>query len=486
MDAREVVDLDGDSLRQIEFAFEQLPEDAAMALKPIFDAFEGRYCYGLLRCVRAGMGREFAKTEGPGVRVYNPVMAWGFAASPVPMKPIGSSCGRHSRGVRIMALYEMRKFVAPEFIFGVGARHRAGFYARNLQARRLLVVTDPGVIQAGWLGELLADLEDSGLHPVVFSGVTSNPRDTEIMAGAAVYLDGGCDVILALGGGSVIDCAKGIGIVVGNGGHILDYVGVDRIPQPGPPLICIPTTAGTAADISQFAIVNDTTRRCKIAIISKSVVPDVALVDPETTSTLDPYLTACTGLDALTHAIEAYVSTANSPLVDIHALAAIELVRDHLLAAVADPANLAARENMMLASLQAGLAFSNASLGATHAMSHSLGGYLDLPHGESNALLLEHVLRFNYSVAEERYQRIGQALGLHLAGESTAGQVERITGALRSLRKACGIHNGLAARGVTRGAIADLAPPVVHDACIFTNPRRASLADIKTLYAEAL
>lgn len=385
-----------------------------------------------------------------------------------------------------MPLYQMRKFVAPEFIFGVGARHRAGFYAQHLQARRVLVVTDPGVIQAGWLQQLLIDLDECGLQWVVFSDITPNPKDHQVMVGSQVYRDQNCDVIVALGGGSVIDCAKGIGIVSANGGYILDFEGVDQIPAPGPPLICIPTTAGTAADISQFAIINNTEQRCKVSIISKSVVPDVALIDPETTLTMDPYLTACTGLDALTHAIEAYVSTASSPLVDVHALAAIELIRDNLLLTITDPVNLAARENLMLASLQAGLAFSNASLGAVHAMAHSLGGYLDLPHGESNALLLEHVLRFNYSVAEDRYQRIGQALGVNLAGVPAVSREKRITETLQTLRQSCGIRDGLIARGVTRSAIDDLAPPAVRDACLFTNPRRASLADIKTLYAEAL
>lgn len=385
-----------------------------------------------------------------------------------------------------MPLYEMRKFVAPELIFGVGARRRAGFYASNLRARRLLVVTDPGIIQAGWLAEVLDDLEESGLEGVVFSAVTPNPRDHEVMAGAEFYRREGCDVILALGGGSVIDCAKGIGVVVGNGGHILDYVGVDAIPHPGPPLICIPTTAGSAADVSQFAIINDVPNRCKVAIISKSLVSDIALVDPETTLTMDPHLTACAGLDALTHAIEAFVSTAASPVVDVHALAAIELVRDNIRTAVAEPANLAARENMMLASLQAGLAFSNASLGAVHAMAHSLGGYLDLPHGESNALLIEHVIRFNYPAAEARYDRVARALGLPKERAPATTRRERIVGALQDLRRVCGIQDGLAARGVTRGTIVDLAPPVVEDACIFTNPRRPNLADIKTLYAEAL
>jgi alcohol dehydrogenase len=385
-----------------------------------------------------------------------------------------------------MPLYEMRKFVAPELIYGVGARKRASYYALNLRARRLLVVTDPGVTRAGWLSEVLADLEASGLETRVFSGVTPNPRDHEVMAGVERYRHEGCDVILALGGGSVIDCAKGIGIVVGNGGHILDYQGVDCIRQPGPPLICIPTTAGTAADISQFAIINDAARHCKVAIVSKSVVPDIALVDPETTLTMSPYLTACTGLDALTHAIEAFVSTASSPVVDVHALAAIELVRDNIRLAVSEPDNLAARENMMLASLQAGLAFSNASLGAVHAMAHSLGGYLDLAHGESNALLIDHVIRFNYPVAEERFERIARALGVPSERAPAAVRLERIVGVIQTLRSACGISEGLAAHGVTRGAIADLAPPVIQDACIFTNPRRASLADIKTLYAEAL
>lgn len=379
-----------------------------------------------------------------------------------------------------MARYEMRKFVAPEFIFGIGARHRVAYYALNMQARRVLVVTDPGVAAAGWLSELLENLEESGIPAVVFDAVTPNPKDHEVMAGAARFRDEGCDVIVALGGGSVIDCAKGIGIVSGNGGHILDYEGVDRISRPGPPLICIPTTAGTAADISQFAIINNTGKRYKIAIISKSVVPDVALVDPETTTTMPPYLTACTGLDALTHAIEAYVSTASSPVVDVHALAAIALVQANLPMVIADPDNTEARENMALASLQAGLAFSNASLGAVHAMAHSLGGYLDLPHGESNALLLDHVIRFNYSSASDRYARIATLLGMTGTGERA------LTAAIASLRKRCGIEAGLASRGVTRGTIEDLAPYAERDACLFTNPRRASLADLKTIYAEAL
>lgn len=385
-----------------------------------------------------------------------------------------------------MPLYEQRKFVAPEFIFGLGARHRVGQYARNYGAKRVLVVTDPGVTAAGWLQDTLADLAGDGLEYEVFSQVTPNPRDSEVQAGAEFYRSRNCDVIVALGGGSVIDCAKGIGIVVSNQRNILEFEGVDRIERPPPPLICIPTTAGTSADVSQFCIITDLLRRVKIAIISKAAVPDVALVDAETTMTMDPYLTACTGIDALVHAMEAFVSTASSPVVDVHALSAVRLFRDNLLATIREPANLGHRENMMLASLHAGLAFSNASLGAVHATAHSLGGFLDRPHGESNALMLEHVIRFNYENAAERYDALAAALDIDLRGMTAHRRRDALIGWLRDLRLAAGVRDGLGARGVRTGDISDLARFAVLDPCIFTNPRRVNRADACVIYEEAL
>ena len=385
-----------------------------------------------------------------------------------------------------MALYEMRKFVAPEFIFGVGARRRVGFYARNLMARRVLVVSDDGVIHAGWLKDVETDLREAGIDFVVFKGLSPNPKDHEVMAGAALYAREHCDVIVALGGGSVIDCAKAIGVVHTNGCSVLRFEGVDQIEAPGPPLICIPTTAGTSADISQFCIIVNSAERYKMAIISKTVVPDVALVDPETTLSMDPYLTACTGMDTLTHAIEAYVSTACSPIVDVHALAAIRLVSGNLEQAVLAPAELPARENMMLASLQAGLAFSNASLGAVHAMAHSAGGFLDLPHGECNALLLEHVVRFNMTAAPERYRQVAEAMGIDTRGMDAKTVTVRVTEALANLRRRVGIADGLAARGVRVADLPELARHAVKDACVFTNPRNVNTSDAQAIYGEAL
>ena len=384
-----------------------------------------------------------------------------------------------------MALYEMRKFVAPEFIFGVGSRRRVGFYARNMMARRVLIVSDEGVVRAGWLDTVRGDLEEAGISSAVFTALTPNPKDHEVMAGAQVYARERCDVIVALGGGSAIDCAKGIGIVHASGREIGEFEGIDRVEVPGPPLLCLPTTAGSSADISQFCIIVNSPARYKMAIISKTVVPDVALVDPETTLTLDPYLTACTGIDALTHAIEAYVSTASSPVVDVHALAAIRLVRDNLEAAVWSPGDVAARENMSLASLQAGLAFSNASLGAVHALAHPLGGFLDLPHGECNALLLEHVVRFNFPAAAERYRRIAAELGIDARGMNDGECAQRLAGELAALRARVGIAGGLAERGVRAADLPELAAHAVKDACIFTNPRRVSPSDAQAIYGDA-
>jgi alcohol dehydrogenase len=385
-----------------------------------------------------------------------------------------------------MATYEMRKFVAPEFIFGVGARRRVAHYARHLNAHRALIVTDPGVIAAGWLKDIQDDLGGAGIEYKVFQDVTPNPKDSEVMAGAQVFAVENCDFIIALGGGSVIDCAKGIGIVHANGGDISAYEGVDQIDIPPPPLICVPTTAGTSADVSQFCIVTNSPARYKMAIISKAAVPDVALVDPETTLTMPPSLTAATGMDALTHAVEAYVSTASSPVVDVHALAAIRLVWNNLEAAVTTPDDLAARENMMLASLQAGLAFSNASLGAVHAMAHSLGGYLDLPHGECNSLLLEHVVRYNMDAASDRYVQVGEAMGLDMRGMGEKERTRSITGAIQGLRLKVGIAGGLSDRGVRSADISELAVHAIKDACLVTNPRKANLGDIIAIYGDAI
>ncbi len=381
----------------------------------------------------------------------------------------------------------IRKFVAPEIIFGDGALGLLGQYAVNLGANRVLVVTDAGIKQkTGLLGQALGILRQSGVDAVVYDRVSANPRDLEVMAGAEMYQQSGADVIVALGGGSPMDCAKGISIVSANRQDILAFEGVDKVEVPGPPLICVPTTAGSSADVSQFAIITHTREKVKIAIISKMVVPDVALIDPSTTLRMDRDLTVYTGVDALVHAVEAYVSTTGSALTDLHALDAIRLIQGYLPEVVARPDAVELREKIMLASLEAGLAFSNASLGAVHAMAHSLGGLLDLPHGECNALLLDHVIAFNYAAVPERYDRIGEVFGAQLTGLAEQEKCAAIVQGVRNFKARLGIAPGLSGRGVQPSDIADLARKAMADPCMVTNPRRPQLVDVERLYAEAL
>ncbi|WP_429886532.1 alcohol dehydrogenase-like regulatory protein ErcA [Geoalkalibacter halelectricus] len=381
---------------------------------------------------------------------------------------------------------ELRKFVAPEYIFGVGARRLAGRYAKNLGGKRILVVSDPGVVAAGWTQDVIESLLEEGLAYELFTGVSPNPRADEVMAGAEVFRSKKCNALVAVGGGSPMDCAKGIGIVYSNRQPILEFVGVDKVGIPMPPLICIPTTGGTSADVSQFAIISNPIDKIKLAIISKSVVPDLSLIDPLTLTTLDPFLTACTGLDALTHGIEAYVSNASSPMTDLHALEAIRLINENLVASVKNPQDVELRTKVMQASLYAGLAFSNAILGAVHAMAHSVGGERDAPHGECNAILLDHVIAFNLPASPERFEQIASAMGVDLRGKTLIEKTKMLMKRVRELKREVGVARVLKDVGVTRTDVPQLSEKALHDPCLLTNPRRANRRDIEVIYEEAL
>lgn len=379
----------------------------------------------------------------------------------------------------------LRKFVAPEIVFGAGARTLAGRYAQNMGARRVMIVSDPGVIDAGWTGQVIDSLIELDLPYVLFEDMTPNPKNHEIMHGAELYLSQNCDVIIAVGGGSTIDCAKGIGIVGTNHAHIAEFEGVDRVGTAIPPLVCIPTTAGSSADVSQFAIIMDADRRIKTAIGSKAVVPDVALIDPVVLISMPQYLAACTGMDALTHAIEAYVSNASSPLTDLHALESIRLIAEYLVPSISDPENVMLKSKMALATLEAGLAFSNAILGAVHALAHGLGGLLDLAHGECNAILLEPVISFNFSAAPDRFARISQVMGVDNAGMAS-GEIKRaLLDKIGDLRRSVGINRRLGDIGVRMEDIPELARRALQDVCMATNPIAPTQKEVEDIYHAA-
>jgi alcohol dehydrogenase len=380
----------------------------------------------------------------------------------------------------------LSKFHAPEIVFGPDSVQEAAHAARRLGARRPFVVTDPGLTEAGWPSELLRHLRAAGLFPQLWLDVTPNPKDHEIEAGFARYVEAGCDVVLGIGGGSVMDAAKGVALLAANGGRIHDYEGIDRIAHPIPPMIMLPSTSGTGADVSQFCIVTDTTRHTKITIMGRALVPDVSVIDPRLLTTMPADLNAATGLDALTHGIEAFVSLAHGPLTDHHALQAVSLVHGNLVRTMARPDDADARCAMAQAALEAGLAFTNAILGATHAMSHQVGGMLDLPHGVVNGVLLPHVIRFNGGAVPERFVPIAQAMGLSVAGAPATEAVERVAQEVRRLGDEVGVPRGLADLGVTAGDIPRLAQLTLGDACLTTNPRTASADEVAALFRAAL
>ncbi|WKY47550.1 iron-containing alcohol dehydrogenase [Eubacteriaceae bacterium ES3] len=380
------------------------------------------------------------------------------------------------------SILELRKFVIPEIIIGTDARLLIGRYISHFNSKKPMLVADQILRQFDWFKSLKSTILSEAQNLILFDGYTANPKDFEVMIGAELFLSEQCDLLIAVGGGSSIDCAKGISIVASNGGNILDYEGVDQVKMPGPPLICIPTTAGSSADVSQFAIIADSHTKSKKAIISKKVVPDLALIDPVPLMTMNPYLTACTGMDALTHAIEAYVSTAHSALTDVHAIEAISLLSDNLAASVEADASLETKFQIMLGSLQAGLAFSNASLGGVHAMAHALGGYLDLAHGECNSILLEHLIKLNYPTAPDRYNEIARHMGINTDALENDEILQSLTTVIAQLRENLGIPAKVKVANLNTKTIDALVENALSDPCMVTNPKTLTNQEVNLIY----
>ncbi|WP_434965844.1 iron-containing alcohol dehydrogenase [Janibacter indicus] len=378
------------------------------------------------------------------------------------------------------------KFHAPEILFGPGSLDESGRAAARLGAQRPFVVSDPGIVEAGWVDELVLLLRAEGLQPTVWTSVTPNPKDHEIAAAYERYLEVGGDVIVAIGGGSCADAAKGVAVLAGNGGDIRDYAGIDKVDAPIPPVLIIPSTSGTGADVSQFCIVTDTDRRVKLTIMGRALVPDISITDPRLLTTMPEDLNAATGLDALTHAVESYVSRAHNPIADGQALSAVGLVCGHLRETMDHPLDLGARGKMAQASLQAGMAFTNAILGATHAMSHQVGGLLDAPHGVINGVLLPHVIRYNARAAPGRFVGLARSAGLTVGDVPGDEAAELLADHVRRLADDVGVPRGLRDLGVREDDLDSLSATTLEDACLTTNPRAADQDDIRALFRGAL
>ncbi len=372
-------------------------------------------------------------------------------------------------------------------LMGIGAHKELGSRIRILGANRPLIVTDKGITAAG-LTETIVDLirKDTGISAVVFDETVPNPTDGNVRDGLEVFKSNKCDMVISLGGGSPHDCGKGIGILAANGGKIQDYEGIDKSSRPMPPFIAVNTTAGTASEMTRFCIITDTRRKVKMAIVDWRVTPDVAINDPLLMAGMPSPLTAATGMDALTHAVEAYVSTIATPVTDACALKAIALISQNLRAAVANGSDLSARDNMAYAEYLAGMAFNNASLGYVHAMAHQLGGFYDLPHGVCNAILLPHVERFNLIAKVDRFVDVAEAMGEVVDGLSTRAAAEEALQAISTLSRDVGIPRGLKELGVRKEDLPTMAENAQKDACGLTNPRRFNRDDVIEVYASAM
>jgi alcohol dehydrogenase class IV len=378
------------------------------------------------------------------------------------------------------------KFLVPDVIFGVGVLSEVGQAARRQGAAHVLVVSDQGVGEAGWTGEVLGHLAEAGVSAQLWDQLTPNPKDHEVTAGCAAYLAGGCDVLVAVGGGSCIDAAKAIAVLATQANQesargIAGYAGVGKVTGPLPPTVMVPTTGGSGSDVSQFCVVTDTVRRLKVTIGARALVPDISVTDPRALTTVPHDITAYTAIDVLSHAIESYVSLAASFLTDTHALTAIRGACEHLLPALDRPGDLRPREGLARASLQAGLAFSNALLGATHAISHQLGGLTDLPHGLLNAILLPHVMEFNAAVATSRLADVAGAMGLRTGLMTPPEAADAAVQTVRAFAGKAGLPATLREIGVECSQLDRVARGALHDAYIVTNPRPVGEADVRAI-----
>lgn len=374
---------------------------------------------------------------------------------------------------------DVRKFSVPEILFGPGSMKYAALCAKRLGADRVFLVSDAGLEKAGWVERLQSILKAERLEWVYFNKISANPRDQQVNEGVRCYQEAGCDVVMAIGGGSPMDAAKGIAMVASNGGTVQDYEGANRIQRPLPPMVFMPSTAGSGADISQFAIITDMQRQVKMSIISRTLVPNISIIDPELLTTKTEDLIVASAIDALSHAVEAYVSSIASTLTENPSLKAIDLIMKYLPMAL-EGRRMAALDNLSSACTCAAMAFSNASLGLDHALAHSLGGKLDLAHGLIHPILLPAVMRFNLPVCEEKMADIGEIVMGQRTGNAEATAQAGIA-RLEAFFADLDISTRLRDIVDDAAVLPQICEMAAQDACLLTNPREATVGDMVDL-----
>ncbi|MFW6255650.1 MAG: iron-containing alcohol dehydrogenase [Candidatus Sumerlaeota bacterium] len=364
-------------------------------------------------------------------------------------------------------------------IFGSGALAELPGAMEKLGAQKALIVTDPGLVKAGVCALIQQTLDEAKISHALFDGVEPDPRIEIVQACADAVRESGADVLIGLGGGSSLDIAKMASVVMTNDGDVLDFVGIGNIPKPGMKKILIPTTSGTGSEVTPIAVLSDKAAHLKKGVVSDYLYPDVALVDPDLTIGLPPAVTAFTGMDAMTHAVEAYTNKNAHPFIDTFALEAVRLIGQYLPRAVADGKDIEARSNMSQASLYGGMCLGPVNTAAVHALAYPLGGTFDVAHGVANSLLLPHVMRFNAPSCPEKYARIAEALGREATADEAVAGIE-------ALSKKAGIVSQMRELNIPRDAIGEMAKAAMQVARLLNNnPRELTEEDAKQIYEAA-
>lgn len=372
--------------------------------------------------------------------------------------------------------------------FGPGARKMLPEAIERLGKKKALVVTDPGLVKFGVAGMVTDVLDKAGISYEVFSDVKPNPTVTNVTNGIEAFRKAGADMIVAIGGGSSIDTAKGIGIVISNPdfADIVSLEGCAPTKNKSVPIIALPTTAGTAAETTINYVIIDEEKQKKMVCVDPNDIPAVAIIDAELMYSLPKSLTAATGMDALTHAIEGYITKGAWEMSDMFEIEAVRMIARYLPVAVEEPDNADARNGMAVAQYIAGMAFSNVGLGLVHGMAHPLGSLFDVPHGVANALLLPTIMRFNKEKCLDKYPAIARAMGVDTDGMTAEQASDAACEAVQALALKVGIPQHIAELGITENDIPRLAEQALADVCTPGNPRDVTLDQIVELYRSVL
>lgn len=381
----------------------------------------------------------------------------------------------------MMTLSNFRYEIPTAIEFGRGYVKKLHEHVQKLGGSNVLIVGDPGVLQAGIINRLQEPLDQAAIHYSIFTDVGTEASIESVDKGSALAMEMGCDIVVGVGGGSALDTAKAIGLMLKNPGNIRDYIGIDLVPGPGVPVIAIPTTAGTGSELTRFSVLSDKENKVKLSVGSMYNCPSLALCDPELTISLPSHITAATGMDALTHALESYVNKATQPISEALSIQSMKLVAKSLRLAVVQGENLDARHDMLLASTIAAMAFNSTRLGLAHALAMPLGGQFKIPHGIVNAILLPEVMKFNIIGNMEKYAEIARIFGEKTDQLSLREAAELSVVAIRRLNHDLGITQTLSDYGVEEEHLDEIVEEAILSGNVPVNPVKTTKEDLKNI-----